>query len=68
MLKKLVPIAGDMTKHNVGLEKEMADVLINEVDIIASSAANTTFDERFLQAPFKRLSYWISICQFENLC
>jgi len=48
MFTKLVPVAGDMTQHNLGIEEEIADVLINEVDIIVSSAANTTFDERFL--------------------
>lgn len=44
---KLVPVAGDMTQNNLGIEEEMADLLIKEVDIIVSSAANTTFDERY---------------------
>lgn len=44
---KLVPVAGDMTQTNLGIEEEMTDLLIKEVDIIVSSAANTTFDERY---------------------
>ena len=48
MLKRLVPVAGDMTKQNLGIEKDMVDVLTREVDIIVSSAATTTFDERWL--------------------
>ena len=48
MLKRLVPVAGDLTKHNLGIEEDMTHVLMEEVDIIVSSAATTTFDERFL--------------------
>lgn len=44
---KLVPVAGDMTQHNLGIEEEMGALLMKEVDIIVSSAANTTFDERY---------------------
>eukprot|EP00253_Pinus_taeda_P021293 PITA_21293 len=47
MLKRLVPVAGDMTKQNLGIEKDMVDVLTKEVNIIVSSAATTTFDERY---------------------
>jgi thioester reductase-like protein len=47
MLKRLVPVAGDMTQPGLGLEEDIANVIIKEVDIIVSSAANTTFDERF---------------------
>lgn len=36
-----------MTQNNLGIEEEMADLLIKDVDIIVSSAANTTFDERY---------------------
>jgi len=47
MLEKLVPVPGDMTQHNLGIQEDIADVLVKEVDIIVSSAANTTFDERY---------------------
>jgi len=53
MSKRLVPVAGDMTKQNLGIEKDMVDVLTKEVDIIVSSAATTAFDERFLYYLFK---------------
>lgn len=47
MSKRLIPVAGDMTKQNLGIEKDMVDVLTKEVDIIVSAAATTTFDERY---------------------
>lgn len=47
MLKRLLPVAGDMTRQNLGIEKDMVRVLAKEVDIIVSSAATTTFDERY---------------------
>ena len=43
-----VKFAGDMTKENLGIEKDMVDVLRKEVDIIVSSAATTTFDKRYI--------------------
>ena len=48
MLKRLVPVPGDLTQTSLGLEEETARVIIKEIDIIVSSGANTTFDERFL--------------------
>ena len=69
MLKRLVPVAGDMTKQNLGIEKDMVHVLTKEVDIIVSSAATTTFDERlyiyilkhfFITKSYTRFSYYIN--------
>ena len=48
MLKKLVPVSGDMTQHNLGIQEDMSHLLVKEVDVTVSSAANTTFDDRFL--------------------
>ncbi|KAH9326758.1 hypothetical protein KI387_006936, partial [Taxus chinensis] len=47
ILERLVPVVGDMTEDNLGIEPDVADMLLKEVDIIVSSAANTTFDERY---------------------
>nr|ACA28679.1 male sterility-related protein [Linum usitatissimum]ACA28680.1 male sterility-related protein [Linum usitatissimum] len=47
MLSKLVPVAGDVCKSNLGLEQEIADLIADDVDVIVNSAANTTFDERY---------------------
>jgi len=54
MLERLVPVVGDISQYNLGIDTDMADILRKEVDIIITSAATTTFDERFQS---KRLSY-----------
>lgn len=46
MLKKLVAIAGNMMIQNLGIEKDMVNVLTSEVDIIVSWAATPTFMKR----------------------
>jgi len=45
---KLVPVVGDVREANVGIEPEIADEIADQVDVIINSAANTTFDERFV--------------------
>ena len=45
MSKKLVPIAGDITQHNLGVQR-IYDRYSLKVDIIISAATTTTFDER----------------------
>ncbi|XP_034693380.1 fatty acyl-CoA reductase 2 [Vitis riparia] len=47
MLSKLVPVAGDVCGSSLGLEKDFAEAIAKEVDVIVNSAANTTFDERY---------------------
>lgn len=47
MLERLVPVVGDITQHNLGIDTDMVDILRKEVDIIITSAATTTFDERY---------------------
>ncbi|KAM7262178.1 hypothetical protein ACFE04_021255 [Oxalis oulophora] len=47
MKSKLVPLAGDISLPNFGMTSSMTFLLAQEVDIIISSAANTTFDERY---------------------
>lgn len=46
MLNKLVPVVGNVSDSNLGLDGDFADMISKEVDIIVNSAANTTFDER----------------------
>ncbi|GAV86140.1 SET domain-containing protein/Sterile domain-containing protein/NAD_binding_4 domain-containing protein [Cephalotus follicularis] len=47
MLRKLVPVVGNVCESNLGIEEDLANVMAKEVDIIVNSAANTTFDERY---------------------
>lgn len=68
LLKKLVPVAGDMTKENLGIEKNMVDVLRKEVDIIVSSAATTTFDERYDVALETNTKGIIRLLEFGKCC
>ena len=46
--RKLVPVVGDVREANIGIAPELADEIAGQVDIIINSAANTTFDERFV--------------------
>lgn len=48
MLRKLIPVVGDVRVGNIGIKPEIAEEISEEVDVIINSAANTTFDERFL--------------------
>lgn len=68
LLKKLVPVAGDMTKENLGIEKDMVDVLRKEVDIIVSSGATTTFDERYDVALETNTKGIIRLLEFGKCC
>ncbi|KAH9326773.1 hypothetical protein KI387_006951, partial [Taxus chinensis] len=47
MLRKLVPVVGNITGHNLGMQPNVAEELSQDVDIVLNSAANTTFDERY---------------------
>lgn len=51
MLNKLVPVVGNVCESNFALEGDTADLIVNQVDVIVNSAANTTFDERYLSGP-----------------
>lgn len=46
MLSKLVPVVGNVCESNLGLDEDIANVIVKDVDIVVNSAANTTFDER----------------------
>ncbi|KAA8517160.1 hypothetical protein F0562_017453 [Nyssa sinensis] len=45
MLSKLVPVVGNVSESDLGFEEDLADLIANDVDVIANSAANTTLDE-----------------------
>ena len=45
---KLVPVVGDVREANIGIGPDLADEIAERVDVIVNSAANTTFDERFV--------------------
>lgn len=46
--RKLVPVVGDVREANVGIAPDVAGEIADQVDVIINSAANTTFDERFV--------------------
>ncbi|CAN6207649.1 unnamed protein product [Urochloa humidicola] len=45
--RKLVPVVGDILEANLGIATELANEIIEEVDIIVNSAGNTNFLERY---------------------
>ena len=47
MMRKLVPVAGNVCESNLGMDPHTANEIAKEVDVIINSAANTTLDERF---------------------
>ncbi|XP_010559064.1 PREDICTED: fatty acyl-CoA reductase 6, chloroplastic-like [Tarenaya hassleriana] len=47
MTSKLIPIVGDISQNNLGMDPETADSISKEIDVIISSAARTTFDDRY---------------------
>ncbi|KAH0467193.1 hypothetical protein IEQ34_004431 [Dendrobium chrysotoxum] len=64
MMKKLVPVMGNVREANMGIEASLAEEISKEVDVIVNSAANTTFDERYdvaldinTMGPFRLLSF-----------
>ncbi|XP_072397802.1 putative fatty acyl-CoA reductase CG5065 isoform X2 [Diabrotica undecimpunctata] len=44
-LKKLIPIKGDVSELNLGINKEDRELLVNTVNIIYHSAASVRFDD-----------------------
>ncbi|XP_073056542.1 fatty acyl-CoA reductase 2, chloroplastic-like [Primulina eburnea] len=44
---KLIPIVGDITKPNLGMDDDSANAITNEVNVIIQSAASTTLNDRY---------------------
>ncbi|XP_030966446.1 fatty acyl-CoA reductase 2-like isoform X2 [Quercus lobata] len=47
MMRKLVPVAGNVCEPNLGMDPDTANEIAKEVDVIINSAGNTNFDERY---------------------
>ncbi|XP_010559060.1 PREDICTED: fatty acyl-CoA reductase 6, chloroplastic-like [Tarenaya hassleriana] len=47
MTSKLIPIVGDISQNNLGMDPETADMISKEIDVIISSAARTIFEDRY---------------------
>ncbi|KAK1382776.1 Fatty acyl-CoA reductase [Heracleum sosnowskyi] len=47
MLNKLIPVAGDVCKSDLGIETNLAAEIAQVVDVVVNSSASTTFDERY---------------------
>ncbi|GLJ25415.1 hypothetical protein SUGI_0486530 [Cryptomeria japonica] len=47
VLTKLVPVAGDVSLDNLGIQVDVAEKLAHNVEIILNSAAVTSFDARY---------------------
>ena len=48
MMRKLVPVAGNVCELNMGMDPDTTNEIAKEVDVIINSAGNTNFDERSL--------------------
>ena len=48
MMRKLVPVPGNVCEPNLGMDPDTTNEIAKEVDVIINSAGNTNFDERFL--------------------
>ncbi|KAJ3693174.1 hypothetical protein LUZ60_008654 [Juncus effusus] len=64
MLRKIIPVVGDLRETNIGIQPEIIDEILEVVDIIVDSAANIKFDERYDVAldvntlgPFRLMSF-----------
>ncbi|ONK72607.1 uncharacterized protein A4U43_C04F21170 [Asparagus officinalis] len=64
MIRKLMPVVGNVMEARLGMQGGLADEISEEVDVIVNSAANTTFDERYDAAldintmgPFRLMSF-----------
>lgn len=60
MLRKLIPVLGDVTESGMGIEAALADEITEGVDVIVNSAANTTFDERYHRVLSSVLLGWMA--------
>ncbi|XP_030930989.1 fatty acyl-CoA reductase 2-like [Quercus lobata] len=47
MIRKLVPVVGNVCESNLGMDPCTANEIAKKVDVIINSAANTTFDEMY---------------------
>lgn len=47
---RIVPVAGDLTKDNLGMSVEDRQMLVQELDIIINCAASVNFDDPLLDA------------------
>lgn len=70
MLSKLVPVVGNVSDSDLGLEHDIAGLIAKEVDVIVNSAANTTFHERLygllpLEVPISTLNVYELLCKIE---
>ena len=52
MMRKLVPVAGNVCEPNLAIQilmdPDTTNEIAKEIDVIINSAGNTNFDERFL--------------------
>ncbi|KAL0299386.1 UNVERIFIED_CONTAM: Fatty acyl-CoA reductase 2 [Sesamum radiatum] len=45
--ERLIPVVGNICEPELGMNVDTANTIMNEVDVIIQSAANTTFDDRY---------------------
>lgn len=60
MMRKLVPVVGNVCESNLGMDPCTANEIAKKVDVIINVAANTTFDERFFSISLKHAFYKIT--------
>ncbi|WVZ77690.1 hypothetical protein U9M48_025530 [Paspalum notatum var. saurae] len=66
--EKTTALAGDIIHQNLGLGNAQAKQLFEEIDIIISGAATTTFNERYDVALAINTFGTVHICQFAKQC
>ncbi|KAK4433480.1 Fatty acyl-CoA reductase 2, partial [Sesamum alatum] len=45
--EKLIPVVGNISEPKLGMDFDSTNTIMNEVDVIIQSAANTSFDDRY---------------------
>ncbi|KAL0317003.1 UNVERIFIED_CONTAM: Fatty acyl-CoA reductase 2 [Sesamum angustifolium] len=45
--ERLIPVVGNICEPELGMDVDTANTIMNEVDVIIQSAANTAFDDRY---------------------
>ena len=64
----LVPVAGDISKLDLGMSKEQHDRLIKKINIVIHSAANVKMNQSIEQARLNALTGTHSVFEFAQRC
>ncbi|WCJ19037.1 Fatty acyl-CoA reductase 1 [Euphorbia peplus] len=68
MMKKLVPVVGNICEDNLGMDSASSVLIANQLHILVSSAATTTFDERYDIAWNTNIKGPLQLLEFAKKC